>query len=339
MLAPLTNLQSHADGTLSEDEYRWLTMRAEGGFGLTMSCAAYVQPCGQGFPGQLGVYSDAHLPGLQRLATAIRAAGSLPALQLYHSGIRAERAIVRQPVGPSDDAQTESRALSGEEVPQLRDDFIAAARRAEQAGFAGVELHGAHGYILAQFLSASFNHRTDCYGGSLENRARLLVEIISGIRAQCGAQFQLGVRLSPERFGMRLDEMTELAATLSREGAIDYLDLSLWDVFKRPDDESFQEGTLLSYFTRLPRGNVKIGGAGKIMSGLDAQRALEARCDFVVIGKAAILNHDFPARVMRDPAFAGPSLPVSAAHLAQEGLGPAFVDYLRGWKGFVAAES
>ena len=72
MLAPLTNLQSHEDGRLSDEEFRWLTMRAEGGFGLTMTCAAHVQAQGQGFPGQLGIFSDAHLPGLTRLASTIR---------------------------------------------------------------------------------------------------------------------------------------------------------------------------------------------------------------------------------------------------------------------------
>src|SRR5579862_4241522 len=77
MLAPLTNLQSHPDGTLSDDEFRWLTMRAVGGFGLTMTCAAHVQRIGQGFPGQLGVFSDDHIPGLTRLAKAIKDAGSL----------------------------------------------------------------------------------------------------------------------------------------------------------------------------------------------------------------------------------------------------------------------
>src|ERR1700755_2402963 len=91
MLAPLTNLQSHPDGRLSDDEFRWLTYRAKGGFGLTMTCAAHVQAVGQGFPGQLGVFSDIHLEGLTRLATAIRAAGSLAAVQLHHAGNRSPK--------------------------------------------------------------------------------------------------------------------------------------------------------------------------------------------------------------------------------------------------------
>ena len=138
MLAPLTNLQSHADGTLSDDEFRWLTYRAQGGFGLTMTCAAHVQAVGQGFPGQLGVFSDAHLPGLTRLASAIRAAGSLSSVQLHHAGIRSPTDLVGQPVAPSDDAETGARALSTGEVEQVIEDFITAAVRAEAAGFDGV---------------------------------------------------------------------------------------------------------------------------------------------------------------------------------------------------------
>jgi 2,4-dienoyl-CoA reductase-like NADH-dependent reductase (Old Yellow Enzyme family) len=83
MLAPLTNLQSHADGVLSDDEYRWLTLRAQGGFGLVMTCAAHVQRVGQGFPGQLGAFGDEHLEGLTRLAAAIKAKGSTAALQMH----------------------------------------------------------------------------------------------------------------------------------------------------------------------------------------------------------------------------------------------------------------
>jgi 2,4-dienoyl-CoA reductase-like NADH-dependent reductase (Old Yellow Enzyme family) len=88
MLAPLTNTQSHPDGRMSDDEFNWLTARADGGFGLVMTCAAHVQRTGQGFPGQLGVFSDDHLAGLTRLADAIRAKGAVSSVQLHHAGIR-----------------------------------------------------------------------------------------------------------------------------------------------------------------------------------------------------------------------------------------------------------
>ena len=336
MLAPLTNLQSHPDGTLSHDEHRWLTLRALGGFGLTMTAAAHVQRIGQGFPGQVGIFSDIHIPGLARLAEDIRKAGSLAVVQLHHAGMRSPAALIGEaPVCPSEDADTGSRALTLDEVHRLRDDFIAAAVRADKAGFDGVEIHGAHGYVLCQFLSAETNRRTDDYGGSPENRARLILEIIDGVRAACRADFNLGLRLSPERFGLSLMEPRDLAGRLLSEAKIDYLDMSLWDCFKEPVEEAHRGRTLMSYFTDLPRGEVRLGVAGKIMSAADARAMLDAGADFVLLGRAAILHHDWPQKARANPDFRPVSLPVTRAHLEAEGLGPVFVNYMSTWAGFV----
>jgi 2,4-dienoyl-CoA reductase-like NADH-dependent reductase (Old Yellow Enzyme family) len=337
MLAPLTNTQSHVDGTLSDDEFGWLTYRAEGGFGLTMTCAAHVQRQGQGFPGQLGVFGDQHLPGLTRLAAAIKAAGSIAALQLHHAGMRSPKELIGEaPVCPSEDEATGSRALTLAEVEQLVEDFVAAAVRSETAGFDGVEIHGAHGYVLAQFLSPTINRREDRYGGSPENRARILHEIIAGIRARCRPDFNLGLRLSPERFDLQLAEIRDLAQSLMTEGQIDYLDMSLWDVAKEPNEEAFKGRTLMSYFTELDRGNVRLGVAGKIMSAQTARQCLENGADYVLIGRAAILHHDYPQKVAADPDFTPIALPVSREHLKAERLSPAFIEYMNNWKGFVA---
>jgi len=337
MLSPLTNLQSHVDGTLSDDEYNWLTLRARGGFGATVTCASHVQAQGQGFPGQLGCWSDAHLPGLTRLATGVKAAGSTAYVQLHHAGMRSPQGLIgTQPVCPSDDAETGSRALTLAEVEQLRDDFIAAAVRSERAGFDGVELHGAHGYVLSQFISSSYNRRDDRYGGSLENRCRLVYEIVDGIRARCRPDFTLGIRVSPERFGLLLGEMRQVVQGLLHDGRLDFVDLSLWDVFKEPNEDEFKSKPLVDWFMDLDRRDVKVGVAGKIMDGATARQCLEHGADFVTIGRAAILHHDFPEQVRANPDFVSMPLPVSAEHLRAEGLGPAFVSYMQTWKGFVA---
>ncbi len=337
MLAPLTNQQSHPDGRLSDEEYRWLVMRASGGFAVTMTAAAHVQAAGQGFAGQIGAFGDEHIEGLTRLADAIRAEGSISSLQLHHAGNRSPGELVGTPVCPSDDPETGARGLTLGEVEQLRDDFIAAAKRAETAGFDGVEIHGAHGYVLAQFLSPEINRRDDRYGGSLENRARIILEIIAGIRATCGPAFQVGLRLSPERFGLKLLEIRDLAAALLAKEDIDFLDMSLWDAFKEPYEAEHKGRSLMSFFTELPRGAVRLGAAGKIMGARDAAAVVDAGCDFAVIGRAAILRHDFPARVERDADYVSPPLPVSARHLLDEGLSPLFVTYMRNWQGFVEA--
>jgi 2,4-dienoyl-CoA reductase-like NADH-dependent reductase (Old Yellow Enzyme family) len=262
-------------------------------------------------------------------------------MQLHHAGMRTPKDLIggQPPVCPSEDAETGSRALTHTEVGQLRDDFIAAAVRAQQAGFDGVELHGAHGYILCQFLSSQYNRRDDEYGGSLDNRCRVVFEIIAGIRKRCRPDFTLGIRVSPERFGLQLGEMRDVVQRLLHDGRLDYIDLSLWDVFKQPNEESFQSKPLVDWFMDLDRRDVKVGVAGKVMDGATARRCLQHGADFVTIGRAAVLHHDFPERVRQDPDFASIALPVSAQHLRAEGLGPAFVDYMKTWQGFVADET
>lgn len=336
MLAPMTNSQSYEDGTLSNDEYHWLTMRAKGGFGLTMTCASHVQAVGKGFPGQLGIFSDVQIEGHKRLAAGIQKEGSLAVIQLHHAGMRSpEDVIGEQPVCPSEIQKHNARALTLEEVYQLRKDFVDAAIRAQKCGYDGVEVHGAHGYILTQFLSSDINKRTDHYGGTLENRARLIFEIVDGIRKSCGPQFLLGVRLSPERFGMQLNEVKTVAQQLIDTHQIDFLDISLWDVFKTPEDDAYKNKSLLSHFEELDFKNVKWTVAGKINSGADVHKVLDTTVDFVSIGHSAILHHDFPKRVVDNPKFEPTPTPVSESYLKQEGLSDDFVTYMKRWDGFV----
>ena len=332
MLAPLTNTQSFDDGRLSEEEYRWLTMRAQGGFGLTMTCASHVQAIGKGFPGQLGVFSDDHLEGLKRLSSKIKASGSVAICQIHHAGMRSpEELIGQKPVCPSDNMEFNARALSYDEVENLRDDFIKAAIRSEQAGFDGVELHGAHGYILAQFLSSEINQRDDQYGQSLGNRSRLLYEIIDGIRSECKKDFILGVRLSPERFGLRLNEITILAEELMTSGKIDFLDMSLWDVFKEPEDEAFKGKKLISYFTELRRGNTRLGVAGSIKTPRDAEKTMAEGVDWIMLGRAGMLHHNFPKMYEADRNFTPIEIPVTEEYLMNEGLSEKFIQYIEKW--------
>lgn len=333
MLAPLTNTQSFEDGKLSDEEFRWLTMRAVGGFGLTMTCASHVQAIGKGFPGQLGVYSDDHLGGLKRLSQEIKANGSVAICQLHHAGMRSpENLIGQRPVCPSDNDEYNARGLSIDEVEILRDDFIKAAVRSEKAGFDGVELHGAHGYILAQFLSADINRRKDQYGQTLSNRSRILYEIIDGIRRECHKDFIIGVRLSPERFGLKLNDITSLAEELMTSNKIDFLDMSLWDVFKEPEDEEFKGKKLISYFTELERGNTRLGVAGGIKTPLDAEKTIAEGVDWIMLGRAAILHHNFPKMYEVNREFLPIETPVTEDYLSNEGVSKKFIEYLKNWK-------
>jgi 2,4-dienoyl-CoA reductase-like NADH-dependent reductase (Old Yellow Enzyme family) len=340
MLAPLTNSQSHEDGTLSDEEFHWLTMRAKGQFGLVMTCASHVQEVGKGFPGQLGIFDDKHMEGLTRLATTIKSHGSLAVVQLHHAGMRSPKELIgTAPVCPSAIERKGSRALNLDEVRVLREDFIKAAQRAQKSGFDGVEIHGAHGYILAQFLSKTINQRKDQYGGSLENRARIIFEIIDGIRATCGNEFLLGIRLSPERFGMELSEIKTICERLIEDGNIDFLDLSLWDVFKYPEEATHQTKSLLGHITELDFKDTKLTVAGNIRTAQNVQAVLDSKVDFVTVGRAGILHHDFPVQVMNDPNFEPTPNPVSQEYLKKEGLSPTFINYMNNWKGFIKTDS
>jgi len=337
MLAPLTNQQSHDDGTLSDDEFHWLTKRAVGGFGLVMTCAAHVQRVGRGFAGQLGVFDDAHIPGLARLATAIKAEDSVAIVQLHHAGRRSPKDLIgTDPVCPFEDPEVGARALTTGEVEQLVEDFIAAAVRCEQAGFDGVELHGAHDYVICQFLNPEANLRDDRWGGSFENRSRLLVEILTGIRSRCRPDFNVSVRLSPERFGMRTGEIVSLYEELAGSGLVDFVDMSLWDVFKNCVDPDFADRRLVDVFADAERGRTKLGVAGKLYSAEECRRAVDAGADFVVIGRGAILHHDFPRQCAQNTDFVVRPLPTTRETLREEGLSDAFIGYMGNWKGFVA---
>ena len=326
-LAPLTNCQSHRDGVLSDDETDWLTARAEGGFGLVMTAAAFVAPAGHVWQGQLGVANDDHLPGLRKLAENLREAGAASSVQLHHGGRRAERAITgRAAQCPWDDPAHDAVAMTIDEIEATVADFVAAAVRAESAGFDGVEVHGAHGYLLGQFMDTSRNHREDAYGGSLDNRFRIVREVITGIREATGDDFQLGLRLSPEGFGIPLSDGREYARRALETGVLDYLELSLWDVFMQPRKGG--DGLLIDHFVDLPRGSARLGVAGKVRSTADAQWAMDKGADFVSVGKGAIVQHDFAARAVADADFVGRPLPVTVDVLREERVGPAFIDYL-----------
>ncbi|QQN75264.1 NADH:flavin oxidoreductase [Croceicoccus sp. YJ47] len=338
-LAPLTNWQSHADGTLGEDEYRFLTSRAEGGFGMVMTCGASPMKNGVAFPGQLAVYADDHIPGLRRLADGLRERGAASCVQIHHAGSRANPEISgEQAVAPFANEKYNVRALTTDEVREMVDAFIAAAVRCDKAGMDGVSLHGAHGYVLCQFLSHSRNLRDDQYGGSYENRTRIYHEIIDGIRSATRPDFQLGCRISPEKYDYSTAEAFRFAQELVDGGKLDFLDLSLWDSFKLPDEEAYHPKRLVDVFGALDRSSgTRVGVAGHIFSTADAADCLNAGADFVFFGRGAILHQDLAARVLAEPDFVASKFPVTRAYLAEQSVGAEFRRYLAtGWPNYVS---
>lgn len=189
---------------------------------------------------------------------------------------------------------------------------------------------------MAQFLDGRNNHRTDGYGGSLEDRARMLREVVTGIRESCGPDFQVGLRLSPERNGITLAEARAVAAWAFASGLVDHVDMSLWDVRKEPHEPEYAGTLLIDHFTGLDRGQCRLTVAGKVDSAADAQWCLDRGADGVTIGTGAIVHADFAARALADPAFQATPQPVTRAHLEAESVGPRFLNYLAdNWNDFV----
>ncbi len=336
-LAPMTNLQSHEDGSLGEDELRFLTMRAKGGFGLIETCAAHVAKDGQGWVGELGIFDDALLPGLTKLATSLRENGAASFVQIFHGGLRADPALSGStPWSASASTDPAARQATTEDIARVISEFGAAAERAEKAGFDGVEIHGAHGYVITQFLSTTQNRRTDSWGGSLEGRARLAREITREVRRRTKSSFTVGIRLSPEDFGnargLDLDETLEVAKELAVDG-VDFIHASLWraqeNTKKRPHSHA------VSLLRDVLPPHVKIFVAGEIWTKRDAQALLERGADVVALGRAGIVNPSWPLDVAKD-GWEPDRPPVAAEQLSERGLGEPFVDYMRARKGFVA---
>ena len=205
---------------------------AKGDVGLIIIGFAYVNQIGRSRPGQTGVYADTLIPALTDLTTKVHQAGGKIAIQTMHAGCNSfsvldgEKAIGPWPVKMPQDI--ECRAMTGEEIDETIADFVDAAVRAKKCGFDAVQLHGAHGYLLSQFLSPYFNKRTDAYGGSLENRARIIVEILRGIRSAVGSDYPVMIKINSEDYlegGFSVPEMLRVAAMLEAEG-IDAIEVS-----------------------------------------------------------------------------------------------------------------
>jgi 2,4-dienoyl-CoA reductase-like NADH-dependent reductase (Old Yellow Enzyme family) len=337
-LAAMTNKQSHDDGTLGDDELAWLISRAEGGFGLIFTCAAHVAKDGQGWAGELGIWNDAQLPGLRTIASAMRERHTAVMVQIFHGGSRADREV--SGVQPWTATATDTaRAATKEDLERVIAEFGDAAERAKAAGMDGVELHGAHGYLLTQFLSATENQRTDDWGGSLPNRARLVRSVMREVRARVGPSFTVGVRLSPEDFGnakgLDLDESIQTAKWLADDGA-DFVHLSLWrseqNTKKRPAEHA------ITLFRAALPAHVRIVVAGGIWTGAEAQALLARGADVVALGRSAIVNPDWPNRVKAEAAdhpFQPRRPPLTIDQLVECGLSRRFAGYMGAWKNFV----
>jgi 2,4-dienoyl-CoA reductase-like NADH-dependent reductase (Old Yellow Enzyme family) len=220
------------DGSVTDRLIDTMMDLAKGGVGLVISSHAYVRPEGQAGQWQLGIYKDEYIPGLRKMTASVHDLGGRIVMQLAHAGRFARREVTGlSPIVVSSSGKTDEQGgveITGKDIREIVASFAAAAGRAREAGFDGVQLHSAHGYLLSQFLSPIFNRRRDDYGGSIENRARIHQEICQAVRNAVGKDFPILIKMNCRDFienGLNLEDSVQ-AAELLADAGLDAIEVS-----------------------------------------------------------------------------------------------------------------
>lgn len=306
VMPPMGTGYGNADGTVSDRLLAYLARRAQGGTGLIITEVCAVVPRGKGFPKEIGIWNDEFIPGLSRIPEALHRYGAKAALQLHHAGRETfEAAAGAPPEAPSAIPSVilgqPCEAMSRERIAEVIEAFAKAAVRARQVGFDAVELHGAHGYLLNQFLSPFSNQREDEYGGSEENRMRFVLEIIETVRRAVGGDFPLWIRVSADemiRGGYDLSFMQRFAPRMVDAG-IDAIHCSV-GVYSTPGSLSIAsmdtEAGFNLFRARALKDvvNVPVIGVGRINRPELADEAIaRGDADLISFGRQHLTDPDF----------------------------------------------
>lgn len=310
-VSPMCQYCCAEDGLATDWHLQHLASRAVGGAAMVMAEASAVTPEGRISPGDLGIWSDAHVAGHARLAGAIAHAGAVPAIQIAHSGRKGSRlpGWEHGPAAPGWEAVAPSavafgdyatpRAMTEGEVAALIPAFAAAAKRAAQAGYRLVEIHGAHGYLLHNFLSPISNRRNDSWGGDFEGRTRIVREICGAVRAALPSDVALSLRLSHTDWvegGWTTEETVELARRVAALG-VDAVDVSsggLDAAQKIPIGPGYQVPGAVA----VKRGaGVPVMAVGLITEPAQAQEIVASgKADMVLLARAVLRDPYWPLR-------------------------------------------
>lgn len=312
VMAPMATNYGSEEGFVTERQIAYYAARARGGTGLVVVEAACVDvPEGKELKEQLRIDDDRCLPGLTRLASAIKQGGAKAAIQIHHAGSETSAKITgRQPVAPSAIAKPGGempRALSLAEVERLIACFASAAKRVQKAGFDGVEVHGAHGYLIAQFLSSFFNKRTDAYGGPLEGRAKFLIEAIKAARKAVGPEYPVWCRLNGREFGPEAGLTTEEArqvARLAQAAGAQAIHVSVYAYGVSPRSAppmAQPAGNLVRFAEPIKAAvTVPVIAVGRLDATLGEKVIAENRADLVAIGRGLIVDSEIPQKAAAD---------------------------------------
>ena len=311
VMPPMVRNYADRDGLATDRYVAHIKRVAEGGVGMMILEASFISPEGRGFVNELGIHDDKVLPGLKRLVAMAHAHGAVIGPQLYHAGRQtSQKNSGFQSVAPSAIKEPLTgempKELSVQEIQKLVRQFAEAAFRAKSAGCDFVEVHGAHGYLITQFLSPFSNQRTDEYGGSEEKRLKFALDVIAAIRKSVGRDYPVIIRLSADELvpgGLSLEETAVIAKHLEEAG-VDAIHVSVGNYASYPQGMMISpmavaDGPLVHLAAGIKRAvTIPVIAVGKIRDPKMAEKIIsEKQADFVAIGRTLLADPEWPKKV------------------------------------------
>ena len=297
-VAPMTHFGSQADGLISDQERTFLSNRA-GDMGLFITAATLVQKDGKAFHGQPEATDEHCLGSLKETAQILQQQGAKAILQIHHGGSKAIDNLLDglDKISASTNEAEHAREATAEEVKALIASYAQAADLALRAGFDGVEIHGANGYLIQQFYSAQSNRRNDQWGGSLENRMRFPLAVVDAVVAirekHQRDDFIIGYRFSPEEPGDDGLTMTETGALIDAlvQKPLQYLHVSLWEFDKKIRRGGDTAQTRMQFIHERINGKLPLIGVGNLFTADQILAAYETGwAEFIALGKTVMIN-------------------------------------------------
>ncbi|MCG1148971.1 NADH-dependent flavin oxidoreductase [Staphylococcus epidermidis] len=309
VLAPLTHTSSNDDGTISDIELPYIEKRSKD-VGIAINAASNVNDVGKAFPGQPSVAHDSDIEGLKELAQVMKKNGAKAIVQIHHGGAQAlpELTPDGDVVAPSaislksfgQQEEHDAREMTAEEIEQTIRDFGEATRRAIEAGFDGVEIHGANHYLIHQFVSPYYNRRNDVWADNYKFPVAVIDEVVKAKKAHANDDFIIGYRLSPEEAespGISMEITEELIHQIANK-PLDYIHVSLMDVNSVTREGKYKGENRLKLIHQWINGRMPLIGIGSVFTAEDALNAVEnIGVEFVALGREILLDYDFVAKI------------------------------------------
>ena len=309
VMAPMTNFSSNPDGTVTDAEVKYYARRSDG-VGMVVTACTYVTANGKGFQGEFGGDRDELIPSLKQVATAIKEQGAKAVLQIFHGGRQCPPELVpngeivsASAVPAEGNGKPVPRELTDQEIESIIHGFGETTRRAIEAGYDGVEIHGANGYLIQQFFSPHSNRREDRWGGSIEKRLTFPLAVVDEVKKVAAehakAPFIIGYRFSPEEPetpGITMAETLVLIDALADKN-LDYLHVSLQEFWSKPRRGAEDSRARIEIIQERVGDKVPVIGVGSLYTADDVLKAFQSGVPFIAMGRELIIDPDWVQKV------------------------------------------